>query len=337
MILVTGGTGLVGSHLLFHLVGQNVPIRALYRKGSPLGQVQNIFSYYSEEGNAHFQQIEWVEADITDIPALEMVFDGVDRVYHAAAMISFDPKDYDLLMKINGEGTANIVNLCISNKVKKMCYVSSTATIGQSIDGKMVDEEGVFSEQHANVYALSKYAAEMEVWRGSQEGLQVVMVNPGVIVGPGFWKGGSGALFTTAEKGFSYYPPGGTGFVSVYDVIRMMVGLMDSNISGERFLCVSENLSYQDVLGLLTKNLEIKAPSKELQLWQLETFRLFDWIRHLISKSTRKLTKNTIWSFRNRQFYNAAKIRQHLNFKFEPIAKSIAYSSTKFKEENPSS
>lgn len=334
MILVTGGTGLVGSHLLFHLAEHNLPIRAIHRPGSRLEQVEKVFSYYSEQAGTLFRQIEWVEADITDIPALEMAFDGIDQVYHSAAMISFDPKDYDTLMKVNGEGTANIVNLCISNKVKKLCYVSSTATIGQSNDGEMANEESVFSEQHANVYALSKYAAEMEVWRGSQEGLQVVLINPGIIVGPGFWKGGSGTLFTTAKKGYLYYPPGGTGFVSVNDVIRMMVGLMESKIGGERFLCVSENLSYREVLGLLAKNFGTKAPFKVLQFWKLEAFRLYDWIRHLVSNRSRRLTKNTIWSLRHREYYSVGKIGQHMNFKFEPIYKSIEYSCARFKEEN---
>ena len=254
MILVTGGTGLVGSHLSLDLALTNANVRALYRTKSKLEEVKKIFSYYINNFETVFNKIEWVQTDILDIPALELVFKDVDYVYHAAAFISFNPKDFDLLQKTNVEGTANIVNLCIAHGIKKLCYVSTIGTIGPSLPGKKATEENEWTGQNANVYALTKHAAEMEVWRGSQENLDIVIVNPGVIIGPGFWQTGSGTLFKTVKKLKKHYPPGGSGFVSITDVTKVMIGLMQSSITGQRFILVSENLSFKDILSKLSSS-----------------------------------------------------------------------------------
>ncbi len=336
MVLVTGGTGLVGAHLLLHLSKSDIPIRAIHRPESNLNRVKQVFGYYTEDAEAFFQKIEWVVADINDVPALEVAFAGVQLVYHAAALISFDPKNYARLLKVNAEGTANIVNLCISFKVQKMCYVSSIATIGGSVDGEKATEESEFSEQHTTVYARAKYAAELEVWRAAQEGLSVVIVNPGIIVGPGFWGTGSGALFTTAQKGYSFYPPGGSGFVSVQDVVRMMQLLMDSDKDQERYIAVSENLSYHSVLTALTTQLGIKPPTKQLRFWQLNILRVLDAFRSLFTRGPRKLTKNDIYSLKHRAVYDNTKIQNHLNFTFETLEAPFHFSCARFIEENRS-
>ncbi len=336
MVLVTGGTGLVGSHLLLHLLKSEVLVRAIHRPDSNLNRVKAVFAYYTEDVEALFQKIEWMVADINDIPALEMAFEGVEQVYHAAALISFDPKNYNRLLKVNAEGTANIVNLCLSFKVQKLCYVSSIATIGGSATDEKATEESEFSEQHTNVYARAKYAAELEVWRASQEGLSVVIVNPGIIVGPGFWETGSGALFGTAQKGYSYYPPGGSGFVSVHDVVRMMYHLMNSNRDRERYIAVSENLSYHSVLTTLTKQLGLKAPTKQLAFWQLNILRVLDALFCFFTRRSRKLTKNDIYSLKHRSQYDNTKIQNHLDFQFETLEKPFHFSCARFIEENRS-
>ncbi|NHF58669.1 NAD-dependent epimerase/dehydratase family protein [Flavobacteriaceae bacterium TP-CH-4] len=334
MVLVTGGTGLVGSHLLVHLLGNGISVRAIHRKGSDLQRVRKVFSYYVGNPTELFQKIDWVEADVNDIPALENAFEGIDRVYHSAAFISFDPNDYDALLKINAGGTANIVNLCLAKRVQKLCYVSSIATMGGSADSAKINEENEFLELHANVYARSKYQAELEVWRGSQEGLPVVIINPGIIIGPGFWEGGSGTLFAIAKKGYSYYLPGGTGFVGVNDVVRMLYRLMHSNVTNERYLAVSENRSYREIMTLLQTNLGLEAPTKQLQFWQLGLFRLLDWLWHSISGRGRRLTKNSIHSLRHQESYDNSKIQRDFDFSFEPLNAAIGFSCSKFMEEN---
>ena len=334
MILVTGGTGLVGAHLLFNLTSSNKKVRATYRSKTSLEEVAKIFSYYTDNTTLLFDKIEWIKADILDIPSMELAFKNITEVYHAAALISFNPRDFKSLQKVNIEGTANIVNLCLAHKVKKLCYVSTIGAIGRSAKGTDANEETEWTEQYANVYALSKYEAELEVWRGSQENLDVVIVNPGIIVGPGNWKSGSGKLFATAFKGYRYYPPGGSGFVTVNDVVKSMVALMEASITNERFILVGENLSYQEILYRLALKLGKKPPTKQLKVWQLQLLRYMDWIKSWVVSSERKITKNSIYALLHPEHYSNKKIKQELNFEFDSLDATIALSCEKFIEEH---
>ena len=326
---------MVGAHLMLHLLKNNTTVRATYRKGSNLKQVEKVFSYYTKEASELYNKIEWVLADINDIPALEIAFQNVDYVYHAAALISFDPRDYYKLKKANILGTENIVNLCLSHSVKKLCYVSTIGAIGKSTEGQMATEENDWSNQDVNVYALTKYRAEMEVWRGSQEGLDIVIVNPGLILGPGFWDTGSGALFNIAQKAKDYYPPGGTGFITVNDVIQMMTELMASDIVNQRFIAVTENITYKDILTRLAIALGKKPPSKMLRLRQLKLGRLIDFLKSLTTGSKRRVTRKTIESLLHPETYDNRKIVDAIGFQFEPLQATIALCCEKFKEENP--
>ncbi len=334
MILVTGGTGLVGAHLLLQLVKAGRSVRAIHRKYSNLQRVEKVFGFYGDDTSSLFHQIEWMEADINDIPTMEIAFESVTHVYHVAALISFDPDDYKKLQKINAEGTANIVNLCIANHVQKLCYASTIGAIGQNIDGTKATEETIWTPGEANVYGLSKHAAEMEVWRGSQEGLPVTIVNPGVIIGPGFWDSGSGALFTTAQKTYGFYPPGGTGFISVHDVVDMMVQLMESPIKNERYIAVAENWTYQKVLTEITTELGLKPPQKKLKYWQLEIGRWLDGLGNLLFRNGRRLTKSHIRSLKHRPSYDNAKIQRELDFSFRSLHDEIRFCCAQFKNKN---
>ena len=235
MILVTGGTGLVGSHLLYHLALENEEIRAVYRTKSSLEKVKKVFSFYTDDASL-FTKIKWCKADITEVPAMINAFKGVDYVFHCAAFISFNPKDYKEMRKVNIHGTAIIANLAIDAKVKKLCYVSSIAAVGDNLKGDIINEDCEWNKEVDNSgYSITKFGGEMEIWRASQEDVDVVIVNPGVILGAGFWDSGSGKLFDQVYKGFNYYTEGVTGFVSVQDVVKSMILLMKSNIKNERF------------------------------------------------------------------------------------------------------
>ncbi|WP_405412464.1 NAD-dependent epimerase/dehydratase family protein [Maribacter sp. Asnod1-A12] len=330
MVLVTGGTGLVGSHLLLKLTMNNTKVRALYRTTDKLDRVNKIFSYYSDNAIALFNKIDWVQGDILDIPSLEIAFQDITQVYHCAAYISFNPLDFKKLERINREGTANIVNICITKGVDKLCHVSTIGTIGRSINNEIVDEETEWTRQNANPYAITKHLAEMEVWRGAQENLEVVIVNPGVILGPGFWNNGSGSFFKTASKGYDYYPPGGSGFVTVNDVTNIMIALMDSDICSERFILVAENLSYQKVLRKIAISMDKKPPSKSLKFWQLNIGKILDSIRNLLTGKPRTVTKNTIFGLKHPTTFCNSKIKQALHMDFEPIDKQISFSSKLF-------
>lgn len=335
MILVTGGTGLVGAHLLLHLTRQNLAVRAIYRQAESLEKVRKVFSYYTPKSEALFKKIQWVPADINNLPSLEPAFEQVSHVYHCAALISFHPGDFPDLLKVNTEGTANIVNLCLAYGIKKMCYVSSVATISRPADGGMATEENYGTDRYPNVYAISKEGAEMEVWRGSQEGLPVVIVNPGIILGPGQWSTGSGVIFEKGARKMVFAPPGGTGFVAATDVAECMVQLMDSGITNERFILVAENQSYKNVLQQVRNVFGKSKPIRVIPIWVLEMLWRFDWLRCLFVYSKRKLTRSAVTSLKNPVAYKNDKILQALEFEFQPVEESLAFCCNCYISDHP--
>lgn len=327
MILVTGGTGLVGSHLLFKLTSSHTRVRAIYRRAHKLEAVKKVFSYYTNDVEILHDRIEWIEADINDVPALAEAFKDVTHVYHCAAMVSFEPDKYHQLRKINIEGTANIVNLCVANNIQKLCYVSSIAALGKELDAnKLITEETIWNpEEDHSAYAITKYGAEIEVWRGTQEGVEAVIVNPGVILGPGYWKGGgSGSLVTKIYKGFPYYTNGVTSYVDVDDVVEIMIQLMNSEIKNESFIVISENLSFRDFQKKVATVLGVNPPQKEAKKWLLQLGWRLDWLNHKLNGKRRKLSKQMAKSALSKTSYDASKIKNSLNFEFKPIDATIA-------------
>ena len=320
MILVTGGTGLVGSHLLLHLTENGAEkVRAIYRNPSTIEKAKSLFELYQKSGL--FGAIEWIEADILDIPSLENAFKKIDLVYHCAGLISFNPDDEEALRKINIEGTANIVNFCIDKKVTKLCHVSSIAALGNlGPNQTIVTEDTDWNPEvlHSD-YAISKYGAEMEVWRGQQEGLKVVVVNPGVIFGPGFWKQGSNEIFKIIKKGLPFYTRGTTGFVAVTDVVRIMNLLMESESTGERFTVISENCTYKEIIYSIAKKIKANPPKIEANPWLLNLAWKLDWLSSKVLRTKRKLSKHGAISLQNTDTISNEKIKIYLNYSFEDM------------------
>ena len=323
---------MIGSHLLYHLVNNEKKVRALYRSKSSLDKVAKVFGYYSDQSAQLMDHIEWVEGDITDIGKLENAFEGIALVYHCAALISFDPKDFEKLEKTNVEGTANIVNLCLKHNVQKLCYVSSIAAIGSSVKGKVATEENDWNETSASVYGLTKYNAELEVWRGSQEGLPVVIVNPGVVIGPGFWKSGSGTFFIYTAKDKKHFIPGGTGFVSVQDVVNAMVSLTSSGVRSERFILVNQNLTYEQLFQKIAPKLRVQPPTKKLSYFSLEVFWRLDWIRSNLLGKKRQLSKAIAKGLYHQEVYDNSKLGKAIEFQYGDLDKDIAFCCRKFKD-----
>jgi len=320
MILVTGGTGLVGAHLLYQLISNNETVRAIYRTERKLENVKRVFSCYTKTYQQLFDKIEWVKADILDIPALDEALTNIDYVYHCAAFVSFEPDKYQLLRHTNIDGTANVVNLCIANSVKKLCYVSSIATVGSPLKDEVITEETHWNPEADNsVYAITKYGAEMEVWRGTQEGLDAVIVNPSVILGAGIWRYGSGSLFKKIHKGIKYYTSGRIGLVSVKDVVDIMVQLLKSDIKNERYILVGENWSYKSFLQNTANALQVEPPYKLAKPWLLQIGWRLDWLKGKLTGKRRRLTKQVTNSLTTKKNYSNTKITTALDFKFENI------------------
>lgn len=337
MILVTGGTGLVGSHLLLELTKAGKKTRAIYRSRNKLADVKKVFSYYMPKKEAEFlfETIEWIQADITDIPSLDSAFSEVTTVYHCAALISFNEKNAKKMRSINIEGTANIVNTCLKYKVEKLCYVSSIATLDLAIGEKEIHENFTwYPEKDHNDYAISKHGGEIEVWRGTQEGLSAIIVNPGVIIGPGFWNNGSGKIFTRIQNGLNYSFPKITGFVGVQDVVKAMFTLMDSAIENEQFLLVSENRSFRDILDLVAKSLHKKAPEKKLKPWMIFIGWIYQSISSKLWGARKILSRSDAKSLFEQTYYSSEKIKSAINFTFTPIDKIIEETGTLFLKEH---
>lgn len=318
MILVTGATGLVGSHLVLSLLQQGQSVRALYRTEQNKERVQKVFKYYNHPDL--FQRIEWARADVLDIPSLESAFIGIDFVYHCAAFISFNPDDEEKLRKVNIEGTANIVNFCLDKEIKKLCYVSSIAALGdlKEFENEITEETEWNSEVPHNDYAISKYGAEVEVWRAHQEGLKVVIVNPGVILGPFFWEEGSGDIYKKVKSEIPFYTTGGTGFISVLDLVKTMIFLQNSEISGERFTIVSETKTYQEITNLIAEKLRVKKPKYEAKKWMTGMVWKIDWFLGVFGK-TRVLSKDMARSLHNVDNFDTSKSQKVLPFQFQKI------------------
>ncbi len=324
MILVTGGTGLVGSHLLARLIQQNEPIRAIYRTSESIEKVKKIVSYNTTISTSLFSKIEWIQADITDVPSMIPVFKGVKKVYHCAAIISFDPSDYIEMRKVNIHGTAIVVNLSIDAKVEKLCFVSSIATIGNDSKKDIANEDSEWiGNEKNNGYAISKYGAEMEVWRASQEGVDVIIVHPGVILGSGFWDSGSGKLFSQVYQGFSYYSVGVTGFVGINDVILSMVTLMESAHKNDRFIIVSENKSFREVLFSIANAFRKNPPSICIKPWQAAFFWRWEWLVSKVTSRKPRISKHTAKTLNSKTYYSSEKIKKTIDISFEDIEEVI--------------
>lgn len=323
MILITGATGLVGSHLVLQLVSQGKVVKAMYKTESSKWKTKNVFEQYEKE--FLFDKIIWCQGDILDVSALKDCFIDVEYVYHCAALISFEPRDVNKLRKINIEGTANIVNFCVDFKVKKLCYVSSIAALGDLAPHETSYNENAEwnPEKFHSDYAISKYGAELEVWRGQQEGLSVVMVSPGVILGPLFWKEGSGEIYQKVLKGLPFYTKGITGFVDIHDVVSVMILAMESTVVGEKFILVSENISYQNLIETISNLLHVKRPKTYINSTITSFYWRVDWLLSLLTGRKRTLTKQMHTSLHSLDIYDNQKVVKTFDYSFTSVNKSL--------------
>lgn len=323
MVLVTGGTGLLGSHLLFELVSRGIKVRATKRKNSNPGMVEKIFSYYTGDPAKMMDSIEWVDADLLDIGAIQDALEGIEEVYHCAALVSFYPKDHETMLKVNVESTANLVNFCREKQIKKFCHVSSVSTLGRADNDGYTDEETYWKTTRKNtIYAISKYGAEREVWRAMEEGLNAVIVNPSVILGPGFWNRNSG-LFRIVYQGLNYYTQGVNGYVDARDVAKAMILVMDKNLFNQRFVLSAENLSYEDFFKLVAKYLDKPAPFINVPPYLSNLAWRLEYLRTLIMGSKPEITKEMALTSVQKYYYSNEKVRRMAEFRFRPIETSI--------------
>jgi dihydroflavonol-4-reductase len=332
MILITGGTGLLGAHVLLRLLEEGKQLRALYRSEKSLQTVRAIFRHYTDSPEALLQRIDWVRGDVSDIPALEAAMDRVTEVYHIAATVSFDPKDRDQMFKVNVEGTANVVNLCLGNDGISLCHVSSVAALGRVEGQETIDEETPWKDSEWNSnYGKSKRKAEMEVWRGIAEGLQAVIVNPCIILGPGDWNQSSAALFTKVWNGLPYYTEGENAMVDVRDVAAVMTLLMQRKVFGQRFIVTAGNFKLVDVINLIADAMHKKRPSIKASAMLMAIAWRLEKVRSVLTGTRPFITRETADNALHVSHYDNAKLLRTLpDFRFRPLEETVADVSRMF-------
>ena len=337
MILVTGGTGLVGAHLLYQLIISGESPVALKRTSSDISKTKKILSYYSKDHETIFNKIEWIDGDILDYYSVLDAMDGIKNVYHAAASVSFQSSDKEGIISTNVTGTTNIVNAAIEKKVEKLIHVSSIGALGRATANGIVTEETYWSSKKSSVYSTSKYHAEMEVWRGIAEGLNAVIINPSIILGPGDWSTGSSKLFATMYNGLKFYSTGTNGFVDVEDVVRVMRMLMKSDITGKRFIINSENVSYKDFFSWMAYSLCVPRPKyKATRLLSEIAWRLL-WMRGLLTGTKSTITRETAITANQNYYYSNNKITKEFNISFLSVKNSVKKNAAFFINDNNNS
>jgi dihydroflavonol-4-reductase len=322
--LVTGATGIIGSHVALYLLQQGKPVLATKRLNSDVNQTRKVFACYKNEHL--FEKLKWTDVELTDIYSIEDALEGVDTVYHCAGYVSFNKHDQAKLKLLNETATANVVNACISKQVKNLCHVSSIAAINNNdYSGKLSEEVFWKTSGLESYYAISKYNAEREVWRGAEEGLNICIVNPGVVLSPVFTGQSSGNLIALCKKGNAFYTDGKTVYVAAPDVAKAMAELMDKQIYNERFIIAENHYTHLQILSIIQKAFHQKPPHIKIGKNILQCLSFIEALAGVFSKRQRRLNKETIMAALDSKEYATDKLTNRIPFSYTPINEYVSF------------
>ena len=327
MILVTGATGFVGSHLVYHLVTNGCNLKLLIRNTKHLSELERCFIYYDDNYNKYISQIQIIEGDLFDTDILGLAMKDVKYVFHCAGLVSFNKSDKQNLIEINKHGTANVVNAALQSNIKKLIYISSIAALGEINDELINETNQKFDSHSSNVYGISKYLGELEVRRGIEEGLNAIIINPSVIIGPGNISKGTPAIFKLLNNGFPFYSYGITGYIDVRDVVKIMLKLAVNNINNEQFILNNINISNKEFFTTITNQLNKKPPKYKLN--KRVTIFIASIINVLLKLMFFKSSINAsiAKSLFSVNKYDNTKIKNSLNYNFIDFSDTIKFAS----------
>ena len=323
-IFVTGGTGFIGSYILRTLIKLGYKnISCLRKPGSVMNLVEPITT-----------QINWIDGTLSDTEILYDHLQSADRIIHAAAIISFHSKDWKLMYKTNVEGTSNLVNAALAaNRIKKFVFISSIAALGRRQNNQTITENSNWEENRLNTpYAITKYLAELEIWRGSEEGLPIVILNPSIVLGSGFWEEGSIRIIKNIFDGLKYFPRGTTGFVDVRDVAKAAEILLRNDIIKERFIISCVNKSFQEIFQQIAYHLHKNPPETAVSPFMEKVIPWISYFATLFGEKDKIITRESLRSTNNNFIYLNEKSIQRLDFTYRPIETTIAETCAQFLE-----
>ncbi len=314
---------MLGSYVLWVLCKEGLQVKASKRAGSSLEFVKKFF--VNRDSESLFYEIEWVDTDLFSLDKITEDLKDVNQVYHCAAMISASPSKREAMIWNNSKISENVVNACLNAKVQKLCFVSSIAALGEDTRNGYITEDSLWKESKDNSsYSVSKYLSEMEAWRGINEGLKTVIVNPSVILGVGDWEKGSPNLIKLLDDGLKYYSEGQSGFVYAMDVARIMFLLMqDEKFENQNYLLNSENLAYREVFAYIAKKLNVKEPNKYATPFLTALAWRMEWLRSKLNGKDPLITKESARTAHKKRAYSSDKLLNELEFKFTPIQKAL--------------
>jgi nucleoside-diphosphate-sugar epimerase len=323
MVLVTGGTGFVGAYIIKELVEKGYAVRALRRKTGRLP-----FFIAPEI----VDKVEWIDGDVLDVMSLEDAMDGAEAIFHSAAMVSFKHGDREDMMRVNIEGTANVANTALEKNIKRFVHISSVAALGRTKSGETVTEKKTWEDTAINTnYAISKYRAEIEIWRAIAEGLNTVILNPSTIVGYGDWNTSSCAIFKSVYQELPYYTNGVNGFVYIDDVAKAAVHLYESGISNERFIINSDNWSFRQLLNTIADGLGKKRPHRHATPFLSAIAWRAEKLKSLITGNSSVLTRETARIAQTKTYFDNNKILSALpGFRFTPLEEGVKVATKKY-------
>jgi len=324
MILVTGCNGLLGSYIARSLLNKGYAVKGYVRDGADM-------SLLTKEEQS---KITWSKGSLFDSNALAHALEGVTKIIHTAAVVSYSPARIKELYAVNVQGTANLINEALVSEVKDFIHVSSIAALGRPAGKEQINEEDLWVDSDYNThYARSKYLSELEVYRGFEEGLKGFVINPSVILSPGDISKSSAKLFGYVLKGAKYYSKGNLNYIDVRDVCTLLIRLMESDVAvGEKFILNASTVDFKTFFELIAKELGVDPPSKEATTLMKEVLWRVEYLRSLISGEEPLLTKETARLSAAGHQYDHQKIKQLFNYQFYNLDDTVKWVCAELKQ-----
>jgi dihydroflavonol-4-reductase len=312
-ILVTGATGFIGRSVVQLLVERGDDVRALVRPSSDRSVLKGL-------------NVEICSGDVIDRGSIARAARGVEAVIHSAAWVSLYSRNLHEMRQVNVTGVENVASVALEVGARRLVNVSSIVAVGAAEDASPVTEDFPWPFATAPVpYLITKREGELAAFRYARHGMEVVTVNPCMVVGAPDPRGADpGGILKFLRRKLPVAIDGGSNYVDVWDVAESIIAALDRGRSGERYILGGENLSLQDYYALLEELSGIPAPRRRVPhaiMYQLSVGmdRLERWTGREMP-----LNRQILWMAGWRWFADSTKARRELGMPYTPLRESLA-------------